>query len=714
MIQKKDTLYIKELVLALILVFTAILIVAKWFSGRKPLVVGEEMFFILDPAKAFKISISPWLYLTEPGLPTTRFYLPRITFLFPISILFQLGVENYLLQGLSFLVLVILGMFGVLFLVRSLFPQKSSFVFLLSLSVFYFLNLYSQSQVFGRFILNGFFVWALLPWTLFFYNEYQKTGDLKFILLFIIVSTFLSHAFGNVGFLFTIWLPVFTVAVARIILSIKKRSHQTKKILYRLFIFLTTWFISNFWWLYPYLKIGPSLFWGISDPKGNFGELRGLSVYFPTREIVLLRQAFLFGEKSPLYYWYSNDVVYFISISILFVAVIGWLVSRKEKNQYILLALAFVGWFIGKGTNPPFGYWFYKNLFFTFPFTAGLRNSYEKFGVVWLIPYSIFFGFGIEWIYKKIKHPINKLIIGVFLFFSLGLLVWPTWTGALFNGSARSIEVKLPGFYEQANTFLGRRGGSIYHMPQLPGDGLRTTWGFQGLEGSEYIFDRPSISKILRSPLFDRIYFLLKENQKNKNFSRLLGALGVSDIILHKDIQETISGTISYARAKEIIESLSGVKYIAQFGELSIYKIDEQLVAPPVYLIDTLIFVNDIEDGFEKILTKKVDFQRKEGFVIGKDLTEELRGKLIDLRKSGRFEYRIEEQNPRKYKVYIKDSEGKFILFLNEIFSPNWEARIENRKIAEHFVVNGYANGWVVDRKGSYTIDVVFKIWPWE
>ena len=66
-----------------------------------------------------------------------------------------------------------------------------------------------------------------------------------------------------------------------------------------------------------------------------------------------------------------------------------------------------------------------------------------------------------------------------------------------------------------------------------------------------------------------------------------------------------------------------------------------------------------------------------------------------------------------------------FLLVLNQSFDPNWAAYVEPTSASQpfwwtwthpavlhkyHIPVNGYANGWLIDRPGTYRI--VVEYWP--
>ncbi len=70
--------------------------------------------------------------------------------------------------------------------------------------------------------------------------------------------------------------------------------------------------------------------------------------------------------------------------------------------------------------------------------------------------------------------------------------------------------------------------------------------------------------------------------------------------------------------------------------------------------------------------------------------------------------------NPGRYDVEIYNATTAFPLILSESYDKNWKASIngnDSEQISEknHFITNGFANGWYVDRIGNYTITLEYK-----
>lgn len=65
--------------------------------------------------------------------------------------------------------------------------------------------------------------------------------------------------------------------------------------------------------------------------------------------------------------------------------------------------------------------------------------------------------------------------------------------------------------------------------------------------------------------------------------------------------------------------------------------------------------------------------------------------------------------NNSEYDVTIKNANSKYALILSELYDPAWVITSQDGVVtASHFLANGYANGWIIDKKGDYKIKVKF------
>jgi hypothetical protein len=67
-----------------------------------------------------------------------------------------------------------------------------------------------------------------------------------------------------------------------------------------------------------------------------------------------------------------------------------------------------------------------------------------------------------------------------------------------------------------------------------------------------------------------------------------------------------------------------------------------------------------------------------------------------------------EEINPTRYIIHVNTSEPFYLIF-DESYSNSWVAYIGEQQIPVHFIANGFANGWYINKTGTYTITLEFR-----
>lgn len=67
--------------------------------------------------------------------------------------------------------------------------------------------------------------------------------------------------------------------------------------------------------------------------------------------------------------------------------------------------------------------------------------------------------------------------------------------------------------------------------------------------------------------------------------------------------------------------------------------------------------------------------------------------------------------SPVEYRITVKGATHPFILALFESYSPFWNVYIDKSAISPstHFMLDGYANAWKIDKTGDYTLHILFS-----
>lgn len=646
----------------LLLILVPLLLTVSWFRNGQFIATGEEGLWLWNPASALEIYRFPWI---DVGLGTiSPVYLPRLTVL-AIAALFNSLFPSWFMEAIIFWLLMLAGSFGTYFLMGELLGNTDKRTRILA-SLFYLLNLYTMSQVFGRFISTGIFAWAYLPIFLYQWLKMLKSGEKKWFIAFFISSIVFSNAFGTVAFLIPLWISVLVL-----FLSLLRDKISWLKLIIRGGIGVIGWSLINLWWLYPNLILGKASFGEIAASNVSISSLKSVSQYFDTSQIVLLRQSFLFGKDAFLN-WYNQGWVTLISISVFLFVVIGIFVSRQYKSWSYLLSIFLLGWFISKGTNPPFGQEIYTWLFNAIPLLQILRNSYEKVGILFLLPYSLFFGIGIGYITHLLSSNLKMIFSGIVTVVFMGILVWPMWSGNVFGAFDINTRISVPNYYNRLNSVLNRdaEDNRLLMFPLNPGDGVKYNWkggSYQGEESSEFLLAKPVISKTLGNTYADKKYKdLYTDFIEGKQYNTLLDEMNIKYLIVNKDIDPKISGSISATQAQSILMDDPRLSFVGNFGQLSLYQYNSLNV-----------------------------------------------GSLFMTTGNSRPQMSYIKINNIHYVVSIKNATEPYTLIFKETFNNLWQARIGSDVIKQHALVYDYANEWRINKIGSYRINIILKVWPW-
>lgn len=645
----------------LLFLLISFFLVWVWFRDDLFIGGGEEGLVLWNIKQYLSLYNGIWVE-RGAGLPLVL-NLPKLPLLYLIGIIPSFGI-SWFHQFVFFYTSLLVGLAGMYKLALEITEDRMNKFLAISASVFYLFNPYSVSQVFGRFVYQGFIAWAYLPLFLYLILLWLKRGKPVVLLSLLVSLLVFSFAFAQPANIIIFWFSGFLIFIVEFVLEKPKR----KDIFLRFVTIFLLWLIINFWWIYSYLKVGPSSLSGLADYQFNFSSLRGVSNYFPTREILLLRQKFLFGKDGPFFSYYSQTFTLVLSIIALAVAFGGWLRTKGKKHRYYLTTFVLVSWFISKGTNPPFGFIFYYFLFSNFPITFLLRNPYEKFGIVWLLVYSILFGIGVSYIFKKIHKKKYKITFAAFIILMSLALGEPLWKGSVFPERLR---LSIPNYYSQLNETLtkDKGNGRVLITPMAYGEGVRYRWGYDGVEPSEFLINRSSISRFFYTDkrYDDKYTELFKTSVSDGKFYQLLKDLNVSYIIFNSDLVLSPEMSRDADKVKIELSRSKLLEKIGSFGPIDLYK--------------------NLDNEKESLFDVLGDKPPEIGYV---------------------------KESTAKYIVNVSNSRGPYKLIFKSTFDKLWQARINGVEVENHNVALDYANSWNIDRLGDYQIDIVFKVWPWE
>lgn len=662
------------------LIIISALIVLLWFHKGLLFAGGEDQLPFYNITRSFNLYRYVWVN-TDTG-----FYrianLPFIPIFWFLNYFYKLGVNGTILQAVIFFLLISTGMISVYFLLKETLVDQSGknklYLFSFLGALFYLLNPFSMEQIWGRGLYIQFFSFAMVPAFLYLFIRGLNKRRFFFGIAAAFITAIFSPAFSHPAIVITVWAG----AVIYLIFFIFKQGINKKNILFPLsffFITLVSWVLFNFFWFYTIYKSSGETYSILLNSANNIASLQGVSRNAPFGAVIrLTHEGFVYINK---FYGdiYLSIPFLLISWFIPLIAIFSWNRLKMFSNFGFYLSFFLVSLFISLGSNPPLG-WLLTWLFQLIPPLQALRNPYEKFGINLLVAYIPFLMLGLDTLSRKIEHKINKKVEGFIILVGIIILcviyVWPLWTGQFAGGIKINPWVKVPNYYEQANKWLNDQGREfkILELPLNPGDGIKYSWDhpFAGAEPSEFLFDKSSIN---RSSHFNMGYYngLLSGfgqekipnsttdiNFDNKSLVDNLSKLNVKYIILHKDTDYKYSNSISPEIVEEYLKKEEKIKKVITFDKLDIYQAEI-----PSYIAE--IFAEKVNLTFTKI-------------------------------------------NPTLYQIKVTDAKAPYNLIFLQQFDRNWELSINNETLSSHEQTLGYANSWRVDKNGSYSLQIRFRL----
>lgn len=653
-------------------------LVSIWFNNGKILARAEEGIHFYNLQRTARIHSYLWQE-TQLG-SINPFNFSRLPYFKFISVFEYLKIPNFVTELLVLAFLIFTSLISTFIFSRTVFPNQQNSTHYTA-AIFYVFNLFTMSQVLQRFIWPNIFAWAYLPLFLYLWVCWIETSRVKYLLFFLLSSIIYSNSLGLTVFAFVLWIPAF-------VLWLRNRR------IWPAGVAILLWMLLNFHWWYPMTFLKDTAYVQDLNISQNFISLVEVSKYFPSREIILLKQGYFFGPNSLWGNLYSRSYNLAIGFGLAGMMLIGVFRSLKARQGRVIVALLCVSWFLIKGANPPFGHQFYEWLFKVLPFTVLFRNPYEKLGIVFALAYSLLFAFG----FNQIRQRLTKII---FIFIICFIYLRPYWTNEIFANHV----IQVPDSYLAANTYLNFRSNvRLLHMPFLMGSGVSYTWGYEGEDPSNYLFDRASLSVTYFAP--GDPYLEIAPHLASPNMYKLLQLFAIDTVVLHRDLALVQSHLQGVAESVELLKKWKHLNLTQSFYDLDIYELDRDLSPQVGFLANKVAIVPSLKDGIAMVVTEPT-FNPLDNVFMTHDEDINIPFERLPT-------YTVNKLSTTLYQFDVTQAKYPFLLVLSNSYNDNWIAYINGQQLEKHLNVNGYANAWVVDKKGNFTVNVMFKTWPWE
>jgi len=720
-----------------ILVFGLILF--TWF--RKDLVLsGGDFVFTFSPKTSISIFYSVWSNNVSLGGVNTQ-SIAQLPYQFFYLLASWLHIPLWLAQQLFFYFLFVMGGIGTYLLVKKLLGLKN--IFCLWAALFYMFNPFSLVFVWG---INGLLLFAYASYPLLFYLfarglEERKT---KNILHFCLISFLFSAFYGNFSYVVVLWFLFFSFLIFEVLTD---KENRPAKIKFFLGLMLS-WLLVNSFWLTPYVYGLKRL--STDASYMDSGEiLKGASSKASPYNAFRLMGYPVFFEKFmgvDDFYNYASayQKPFFVMLSFL-IPLLCFLtfLTRGFKQSKIIKYftwLFFFSLFVYKGAQPPFGsiyLWLVRKI----PLMVSFRNPLDKVGPLLVISTTVlitFFFSTIENIFKR--KVLFYILLAILSFGLLGFLVFPFWTGQVFNskGKVRPAPLaQMPNYYFELADWLQKQEGEfrILAIPMNNMFGVPYAWeyGHGGADPLVLILPKPLVFSDDRK-LIDVAGSCLMKAPANKIddndedcLASVLRLLNVKYLLVHYDIQDkyfNISTGLDLMRGRLKLGYYQGISFEKSFGRVDIYRLADKEYLPRFYFPQNVSYLKATGDYWMEALKIKIpaeafftvpsfpvensdyiaDYvcgQRKCDYKV---VINDQLGKTVQLFSIGiegeKPKMMIKNQGPGKFLLSVENLSSPQFLVFSENYDAQWEA-FSNGKKLRHVMVNYFANAWLVEPTGD-------------
>lgn len=400
----------------------------------------------------------------------------------------------------------------------------------------------------------------------------SKTFSIRPFLYLFLFFFFSSSAFANIGIIYIALIFIGTIFVA---LTIK--TDYFFKHIPRFIGVIAILFLSNIWWLLPFLaRIEKTIAINETSTEIN-AALESASIHASILNIFLGRPENMFYLFKTSYYTNFFAVFIFFILSVL----MFYSLNVAKKNRYIwrLGFIAVIGLFVTKAIHPPFSIVF-EYLYQNFPGFQIFRRPVSKFYWVFLLVQILLASIGLKFFLDKRKQ---NLVRNVLRIVAIGICAY-LWVA--FVQTKPLTNFNIPNYYYDARTHLeNEKVNKVVVLPTF--SGKQPTFNTQlntyyGEDFLEYIWkfgilkpDPTTYSPNL--PYKPYLTSLEKHIESESSFCLNSKNLGVTHIVLRNDVNGVVADKDPQIYLKKLSDH-NDISHIKTFGnnDLIVYTVSPQ------------------------------------------------------------------------------------------------------------------------------------------
>ncbi len=651
-------------------------------------------------------------------IPTNMSQLPLLG---ASSLLTAVGLPLWLINRLWFIVPIFLLGCSAYYFAGSIVNKNKRLISLIA-SLFFILNYYVVMTIsiggIRELISVAFSIFALS-----FFIRGIKTKNFKYLAL-IAISSIL--AVGVIAYaLIAIFLAALFVLVHLAI------THEFKQdIKFALCSFLI-FLLSSLWWMLPFLFTSTGQYYN-GNPSASVQSVVSFNSLLRT---LILKNSVPALPVNEIQFTLITNITGLIVVFLVFASLLF-----KEYRKITICAsfaiLILVPFALGGA--PPFGfvYLFAYNhipLFYVF-------NNPARFTAYLALFYALLISITSVCIIQVIKQKFHKRFIKIvalsLVVFSILLLAFfnsqPLLSGNMNGGLKPAV---LPQSYIDLHNFLSTQNndGNMLVLP-MPAWLSNFNWDtdmnniinpIRDVSPVPLIYDEYNEANLnpLQKDLANQFYS--NDSYSEDNLTSLLRILNVQYILVQNDQINPIMGMAPGTNPiilNQIRNTLSAYPYVyleKSFGDLDLYKVNDTIFLQQIYASQNPILVNGSVEEIVGAASSGnfVDFSSNQ---LNSFQTQLIESYNSSIKLSNNIEYasnysnndpliNFQQINPTEYTAHVNASIPFFLIF-SQSFNNGWVANINGQQIPSqyHFTANGYANGWYINKTGTYTITLEF------
>lgn len=425
---------------------------------------------------------------------------------------------------------------------------------------------------------------------------------------------------------------------------------------------------------------------------------------------------------------------YEISYFILAVAALFFALEVKDVEKKAMILSVFVAFFfillIWDNFSPPFGAVF---SFLINHIKELLVFRYSGSSLYYIVQFSYAFlaGVGSGFLYGKIASRVKdpnsrKVALSVFSIFVISLILVVAYYGE-YNSYKTYSGIIIPQHVDKIASYINSHSG-YFNVAALPVQAPFyhfDTW-YRGTDVYAYLVDKSvfpggyNSQNELFFPSSYGEYFGVANSEQNtvsENYSdsyqNIFGVLGIKYVIVQGD---SVVGTTSFS-ANAMVDNLNSnpeMKRVFSSGPSEVY--ENSNYVPLVYASNLDIVPSNTTAGiYSAISNSSFDIQNDSVYDPASFDGYSPIGKMVayTVKPFSKPMISFNYSNPTYAVVHVSNATTPFYLVFRESYDPSWSAYYSNGteiSQSDHLLVNGFANAWYIDAKGSYTIHIYYTL----